>query len=91
MAIATSAIGNDVRERIAPAIEAVENGVREGRRVLARGQRAAEDAADVAAVRIRQRPFAAVLAAAVGGTLAGAAIGVIAGYAVRNACASRCS
>ena len=75
---------DNIRERFAPAVDAIESKLRDGRRTFTRGQRAAEDAADVAVVRIRQRPFAAVFGAAAIGVAAGVSVGLIAGYAMRR-------
>ena len=91
MATVRATMAEDVRERFIPAIDAVENTMREGRRAFARGQRAVEDAADVAALRIRQHPFATVVGAAAIGAVAGALIGLLGGYMVRSKSGACCS
>jgi ElaB/YqjD/DUF883 family membrane-anchored ribosome-binding protein len=63
-----------VKERLSPALEKLDETMRQGRKFIARGQHAAEDAAAEAALRIRRRPGSAVLVAAGVGALVGALI-----------------
>lgn len=76
MAIANGAatLVDAIKERSAPALDTISETVRQGRRVIARGQRAAEDAADAAALTIRRRPLSAVMIATGAGALAGGLI-----------------
>jgi ElaB/YqjD/DUF883 family membrane-anchored ribosome-binding protein len=64
-----------VKERLSPAFDKLDETVRQGRRVVGRGQHAAEDAAAAAALRVRRHPVSAVMIAAGIGTVAGALMG----------------
>jgi ElaB/YqjD/DUF883 family membrane-anchored ribosome-binding protein len=64
-----------VKERMSPALEKLDETIRQGRRVMVRSQHAAEDAAAAAVLRIRRRPWSAVMIAAGVGALVGALIG----------------
>lgn len=77
MAIATGAATavDTIKERLAPALDALDERKRQGRRAFVRGQHAAEDAAAAAAVIVRRRPLSAVMIAAGAGALAGGVIG----------------
>jgi ElaB/YqjD/DUF883 family membrane-anchored ribosome-binding protein len=77
MAIATGTATavDTMRERFAPALDTVEETIRQGRRALVRGQHAAEDAAAAATLVVRRRPLSAVMLAAGAGALAGGLIG----------------
>jgi ElaB/YqjD/DUF883 family membrane-anchored ribosome-binding protein len=72
-----------IRERFAPALDTVEDTMRQGRRALVRGQHAAEDAAAAATLIVRRRPLGAVMLAAGAGALAGALIGFGLGWFAR--------
>lgn len=77
MAIATGA-GTAVKTlkgRLAPALETLDGTMRQGRRVIVRGQHAAEDAAAAATRGIRRRPLGTVTMAAGAGALMGGVIG----------------
>lgn len=86
MAIATGAAtaAEAIKERLAPALDTLDETMRQGRRVIARGQRAVEDAADEAVLTIRRRPLSAVMVAAGAGVLAGALIGFGLGWLTRD-------
>jgi ElaB/YqjD/DUF883 family membrane-anchored ribosome-binding protein len=64
-----------VKERLSPRLDKLDEMMRQGRKVIVRGQHAAEDAAVGAALRIRRRPLSAVMIAAGVGALAGALVG----------------
>jgi ElaB/YqjD/DUF883 family membrane-anchored ribosome-binding protein len=64
-----------VKERLSPALESLDQTMRQGRKFIVRGQHAAEDAAAAAALRIRRRPGSAVMVAAGVGALVGALVG----------------
>lgn len=72
-----------VRERLAPALDTLDETVRQGRRMVVRGQHAAEDAVAAAALLVRRRPLAAVVLAAGAGAFVGGAIGFAAGWLTR--------
>ena len=77
MAIATeaaSAVGA-VKERLTPALDKLDETMRQGRQVIVRGRHAAEDAAAGATLKIRRRPGSAVMVAAGVGALVGALVG----------------
>ena len=71
---ATSAV-ETVKERLIPALDRLDETMRQGRRVMVRGQHAAEDAAAAAALSIRRRPGSAVMIAAGVGAVMGALVG----------------
>jgi len=64
-----------VKERLSPALERLDETMRQGRKFIVRGQHAAEDSAAAAALRIRRRPGSAVMVAAGVGALVGALVG----------------
>ena len=86
MAIATGAAtaAEAIKERLAPALDTLDETIRQGRRVITRGQHAAEDAAEAAALKIRRRPLSAVMVAAGAGALAGGLIGLGLGWLTRG-------
>jgi ElaB/YqjD/DUF883 family membrane-anchored ribosome-binding protein len=86
MAIATGAAtaAEAIKERLAPALDTLDETIRQGRRVITRRQHAAEDAADAAALKIRRRPLSAVMVAAGAGALAGGLIGCGLGWLTRG-------
>jgi ElaB/YqjD/DUF883 family membrane-anchored ribosome-binding protein len=65
-----------VKARLSPTLDKLDETMRQGRKVIVRGQHAAEDAAAGAALRIRRRPLSAVMIAAG----AGAPVGALAGF-----------
>lgn len=77
MAIATPAapVMERIKERLTPALDTLDETMRQGRRVIVRGQHAVEDAADAAALGIRRRPLSAVMIAALTGALVGCMTG----------------
>jgi len=72
-----------VKERLSPALERLDETMRQGRKFIVRGQHAAEDAAAAAALRIRRRPGSAVMVAAGVGALVGALVGFALGSVAR--------
>ena len=86
MAIATGAAtaADAIKERLAPALDTLDEGMRQGRRAFVRGQHAAEDAAAAATRVVRRRPLRAVMIAAGAGALAGGAIGFVFGWLTRS-------
>jgi len=86
MAIATGAASavEAVKERLTPALDKLDETVRQGRHVIVRGQHAAEDAAAAAALRIRRRPLSALMIAAGAGALMGGLVGFGLGWVTRR-------
>lgn len=86
MAIATGAAtaADAIKERLAPALDTLDERMREGRRAFVRGQHAAEDAAAAATRVVRRRPLRAVMIAAGVGAFAGGAIGFVFGWLTRS-------
>ena len=80
MATEASAVVEAFRERLTPALDTLEDTLRQGRRLCVRGQHAAEDAAAAAAVEVRRRPLSAVVVAAGVGAIVARAIGFAAGW-----------
>lgn len=64
-----------VKEGLSPALETLDETMRQGQKFIVRGQHAAEDAAAAAALGIRRRPGSAVMFAAGVGALVGALVG----------------
>ena len=78
VAMATSPVASvvdAVKERLSPALDTLNETIRQGRKVVVRGQHAAEDAAAAAALRVRRRPLSAVMIATGAGALVGALVG----------------
>jgi ElaB/YqjD/DUF883 family membrane-anchored ribosome-binding protein len=64
-----------IKERVIPALDSLDETMRRGKQVIARGQRAVESAAATAKMTIRRRPLSAVSIAAFGGALLGGLTG----------------
>jgi ElaB/YqjD/DUF883 family membrane-anchored ribosome-binding protein len=64
-----------VSQRLAPALESLEQNVHDARRLMSRGRRKAEDLVDETALRVRERPLTSVALAAGAAALAGCMIG----------------
>ena len=72
-----------VKERLNPAFEKLDETLRQGRRLMVRGQHAAEDAAAAAVLKVRRRPVSAVMIAAGVGAFVGALVGFGLGWVTR--------
>lgn len=64
---------------VGPALDALEENVRQVRRALVQGRQAAEDMAAGAALLVRQHPLAAITSAMCAGLAAGALAGFVIG------------
>jgi ElaB/YqjD/DUF883 family membrane-anchored ribosome-binding protein len=64
-----------VSKRVNPALEALEQHVREARRAMVHGRRAAEDFVDETTLRVRRHPLGSVALAVTAGALAGCVMG----------------
>lgn len=64
-----------VREHLKPALEAVEVNVRDARRAVEHGRRAAEDFIDDTTLQVRRHPFGSIALAATAGALTGCVLG----------------
>jgi ElaB/YqjD/DUF883 family membrane-anchored ribosome-binding protein len=73
-----------IRERLAPALDTLDDSMRRGRKAIVRGQHAAEDAAAATTLIVRRRPVSAVMIAAGAGALAGGLIGFAVGRLTRR-------
>jgi ElaB/YqjD/DUF883 family membrane-anchored ribosome-binding protein len=73
-----------IKERLAPALETLDENVRQGRKLIVRGRHAAEDAVAAAALQVRRHPLSTVVAAAGAGALAGALLGFALGWQTRR-------
>jgi ElaB/YqjD/DUF883 family membrane-anchored ribosome-binding protein len=73
-----------VAERLAPALESLDQNLRSARRTIALGRRMARDAVDDASLRVRHRPLTSVALAAAAGALAGCLIGFVFGQRARR-------
>ena len=83
MATEASAAVEAFRERLTPALDTLDETLRQGRRLFVCGQHAAEDAAAAATLLVRRRPLAAVVLAAGAGAFVGGSIGFVAGWLAR--------
>lgn len=86
MATAVQSTGPDART-VWPALEGMDERLRNARRTLTEVRHASEDAVADAALRVRRHPLAAVAGAAAAGALFGAAFGFAAGWFAKRACA----
>ena len=73
-----------IKERWAPALDTLDERIRQGRRAFVRGQQTAEDAAAAATLIVRRRPLRAVMIAAGAGAFAGGVLGFGLGWLARN-------
>lgn len=73
-----------VTDRLAPALDSLEQHVHDARRVVARGRRAAENLVEDTTRRIRRRPLRSMAVAASAGALVGCLIGVVLGWNGRH-------
>jgi ElaB/YqjD/DUF883 family membrane-anchored ribosome-binding protein len=73
-----------LNERLGPALDKLDETIRQGRRVMVRSRHAAEDAAAAAVLRVRRRPGSALMMAAVVGALVGALVGFGLGSVARR-------
>ncbi len=64
-----------VSERLNPALESLEQNVRDARRAMTHGRRAAEDFVDDATLRVRRHPLRSVTLAVTAGAAAGCTVG----------------
>ena len=71
----TTAAKEAIKERLTPALETLEENVRDGRRAIVHGRYAAEDFLAATALRVRWRPLMALALAAGVGALGGCLIG----------------
>jgi len=74
-----------IKERLSPALETLDENVRQGRRLIVQGRHAAEDAVAAAALQVRRHPLNTVVIAAGAGALAGGLLGFALGWQVRRA------
>ena len=69
-----------VSERLNPALESLEQNLRDARRAVAHGRRVAEDVVDEATLRIRRHPLSSTALAATAGMIAGCVMGFALGW-----------
>jgi ElaB/YqjD/DUF883 family membrane-anchored ribosome-binding protein len=79
MTTASTAAVEAINERLGPALETLDENMRKARRLFVRGRHAAEDAVAAAALEVRRRPAAALVAIAGAGALVGLAVGFMIG------------
>jgi ElaB/YqjD/DUF883 family membrane-anchored ribosome-binding protein len=78
-----------IREHAEPALEALEENVREVRRAVVAGRQAIEDCTDEATLQVRRHPFMALGLAVGVGTLFGGLVGFTFGRRGRNRTSDR--
>ncbi|MEO8482476.1 MAG: hypothetical protein ABI634_09725 [Acidobacteriota bacterium] len=66
-----------VRERFEPALDCVQEQMRDARRAAVRGQHAVEDFAAGTALQIRRRPLTSMALATAAGAIAGCVVGFV--------------
>jgi ElaB/YqjD/DUF883 family membrane-anchored ribosome-binding protein len=76
--VTTTSAVEEIKERLTPALDALDEAVRHGKRVIVRSQHAVEDAAAAATLTIRRRPLSSVSTAALGGAL----VGLLTGFGI---------
>lgn len=69
-----------VRERVNPAVDAVQDNMRSARRAIAHGRHAAEDFIASGALQVRRHPLRSVAAAGLAGALLGCVFGLALGW-----------
>jgi ElaB/YqjD/DUF883 family membrane-anchored ribosome-binding protein len=85
MAIGTGAATavEAIKERMAPALDTLDETMRQVRRVVIRGRHGAEDAAAAATLLVRRRPLGTITMAAGAGALVGGLVGFGLGWLTR--------
>lgn len=76
----TTAAKEAIKERLTPALETLEENVRDARRAIVHGRHAAEDFATGAVLQVRRRPLGALAVAAGVGALGGCMMGFAFGW-----------
>jgi ElaB/YqjD/DUF883 family membrane-anchored ribosome-binding protein len=76
------AVQETVAERLSPALDTVEESVRDARRAITQGKYALEDFASGTALQVRRHPLTAVALAGASGALAGWLCGLVVGWRV---------
>jgi ElaB/YqjD/DUF883 family membrane-anchored ribosome-binding protein len=84
MATMTATLTKDIKSRLNPALETLEENVRQARRGMVHGRHAAEDTVAGAARAVRRHPFGSIAAAAGTGVLAGCMMGFAFGWWARR-------
>jgi ElaB/YqjD/DUF883 family membrane-anchored ribosome-binding protein len=69
-----------VSERLNPALESLEQNVRDAHSAMAHGRRVAEDFVDGATLRVRRHPLSSTALAVTAGMLAGCVLGFALGW-----------
>jgi len=71
----TTAAKEAIKECLSPALDTLEENVRDARRAIVHGRHAAEDVVAGAALEVRRHPLSALAVAAGAGALAGCLVG----------------
>ena len=69
-----------ISERLNPALESLEQNVRDARRGMAQGRRVAEDFVDETRLRVRRHPLSSMAVAVSASALAGCVVGFALGW-----------
>lgn len=80
----TAAAREAIKERLSPALDTLDENIRQARRAIVDGRHAAEDFAAGAALQVRRHPLSALALAAGAGALAGCLFGFALGRGGRR-------
>jgi ElaB/YqjD/DUF883 family membrane-anchored ribosome-binding protein len=75
-----------IQDRLDPALESLEDNLRDVRRAVTKGRHAVEDFAMSTAEQVRRRPLMSVAAAGAVGAVAGCVAGLVIGWRARQRC-----
>ena len=73
-----------ITERLNPALESIEEDVRQARRSIVAGRHAAEDFVAEGALQVRRHPLSAIAVAGAAGALVGCMLGFALGWQARR-------
>lgn len=82
--VGTEAAVNTLKERLSPALDTLEENVRQTRRAIVKGRRAAEDLVEETTLEVRRHPLSAIALATGMGIVAGCLFGFALGWQVHG-------
>ena len=84
MSTTIDTVRDAVRERVTPAIDAVQDQMRTARQTMTHGRHAAEDLIATGALQVRRHPLKSVALAGLAGALVGCLFGAALGWRVHD-------